>query len=417
MRATTKRGAVIKRRAFAATLASIFLAAALTSCDDIRDILEPDAAEQTPTLKIGVIQPPQFYIGFIRGADMARQEVNAEGGVLGMQVEFIARDNQGADIVPTAEKTIQAAHELIETEGVVAILGPIFSTNSVALGRALTEAGIDIPILPGSSSASVPHSYLHFVLANSNNLYQANVLANFAFTELGIRSVALSLQAGDEYSRVLTEGFVRDFEAVGGEIASVATYEVGATDFEPQIKVLMASEPEAVFLSSFAPEVPLFVKQARAMGYDGQFLGGDGWDDIAGFHSVLEDNSPLNGSYYIANFFPGGDDPTANAFADAFMSAHGIMADSGAAAGYDSMKLLAQAIETAAAGMVGENGETALPNADAILAALLATEDYRGATAISHFDESRLAVKEHVILKIENGMPAFHIAWPDSRID
>ena len=139
----------------------------------------------------------------------------------------------------------------------------------------------------------------------------------------------------------------------------------------------MDSEPEAIFLSSFAPEVPLFVKQARAMGYDGQFIGGDGWDDVAGFYSVLADNSPLNGSYYVANFFPGGDDPTANAFAEAFMNAHGIIADSGAAAGYDSMKLLAQAIENRGSRYGrGENGETALPDADAILAALLATKDY-----------------------------------------
>ena len=416
MNAANRRKFRSLTRILTATFASLFLTAAFSSCDDLRSILDPQKPP-SQTLKIGVIQPPQFYIGFLRGAEMARQEVNAEGGVLGMQVEFIARNNQGADIFPTAEKTIEAAHELIETEGVAAILGPVFSTNSVALGEALTEAGIDIPILPASTSASVPQSHSHFALAGANNLHQANVLANFTLAELGIRSVGISLLEGDEYSRVLTEGFVRDFEAGGGEIASIAAYEVGSTDFEPQIKVLMDSEPEAIFLSSFAPEVPLFVKQARAMGYDGQFIGGDGWDDVAGFYSVLADNSPLNGSYYVANFFPGGDDPTANAFAEAFMSAHGIIADSGAAAGYDSMKLLAQAIETAAADMVGENGATALPDADAILAALLATKDYRGATAISHFDENRLAVKEYIVLTIENGMPAFHRTWPDSRTD
>ena len=409
MTATTKSGAIAKRRTFAAMLASIFLAAALTSCDDIRSILDP--VEPAPTLKIGVIQPPQFFISFHRGAEMARQELNADGGVIGRQVEFILRDNQGSDSFPTAEKTIEAAHELIGTEGVAAILGPIFSTNSVALGKALTEAGVNIPMLPGSTSATVPQSHSHYVLTVSNNLVQANIVANFAMTELNIGSVAVAMQAPDEFSRVFTERFVRDYEALGGTIAASADYEVGATDFSAQIQTLMDSEPEAILLSSFAPEVPLFIEQARAQGYEGQFIGADGWDDFATFYNVLDDNTVMDGSYYTANFFPGSGDPTADAFADAFMSEYGIIADSTAAAGYDAMKLLAQAIETAA------NGGAELPDADAILAALLATEDYRGATEISHFDESRSPVKEYIIMTIENGMPAFHRTWPDSRID
>ena len=402
MTATTKRGAI-------AVLATIFLAAAFTSCDNIQSVLDP--GEPAPTLKIGVIQPPQFFISFLRGAEMARQELNAEGGVIGREVEFILRDNQGSDIFPTAEKTIEAAHELIGTEGVAAILGPIFSTNSVALGKALTEAGVNIPMLPGSTSATVPQSHSHYVLTVSNNLVQANIVANFAMTELGIGSVAIAMQAPDEFSRVFTERFVRDYEAIGGTIAAAAEYEVGATDFSAQIQTLMDSEPEAILLSSFAPEVPLFIAQARAKGYEGQFIGADGWDDFATFYNVLDDNAVMDGSYYTANFFPGSGNPTADAFADAFMNEYGIIADSTAAAGYDAMKLLAQAIETAA------NGGAELPDADAILAALLAVEDYRGATSISHFDESRSPVKEYIIMTIENGMPAFHRTWPDSRID
>ena len=411
MNATTDRKFKSLRRIITATLTSLFLAAAFTSCDDLRSILDPQEPAPVSTLKIGVIQPPQFYSSFARGAEIARMEINAAGGVLGMPVEFVIRDNQGTDIFPTPESTINAAHDLVENENVVAILGPIFSTNSVALGAKLTEAGIDIPILPGATSASVPHSYSHFVLAGANNLHQANVLANFALTELGTRSVGIALMAGDEYTRVTTEGFISDFEAGGGEIVSVATYEVGTTDFGPQIKVLMAGDPEAIFLPSFPPEVPNFIEQAIAMGYTGQFLGADGWDDVAGFYSVLDDNTLMDGSYYIANFFPGSGDPVANAFADAFMAAYNVLSDSSGAAGYDSMRLLAHAIEMAAGEMGGMDGETMTPDADAILAALLDVQNYQGATMISHFDENRLAVKDYNILTIQDGMPAFYKAW------
>ncbi len=411
MSAATDRKFKSLRRIFTAMFASLFLIAALTGCDDLMSVLDP---KPTPgeTLKIGVIQPSQYYSSFARGAEIARMELNAAGGVLGMPVEFVARDNQGTDIFPTTESTIGAAHDLIVNENVAAILGPIFSTNSVALGAVLTDSGIDIPILPAATSASVPHSYSHFVLAGANNLHQANALANFALTDLGIRSVGIALLAGDEYTRVTTEGFTSDFEAGGGEIVAAASYDSGTADFTAQINAVLAGEPEAIFLPSFPPEVPLFLEQARAMGYEGVFIGADGWDDVAAFYSVLDDNSLMDGSYYIANFFPGGDDPVANAFADAFMNAYNVLSDSSGAAGYDSMKLLAHAIETAAGGMDGDS-KIALPDADAILAALVDVQDYRGATAISHFDENRLAVKDYIILTIQDGMPAFHKAWTD----
>ena len=140
-----------KMRTLIATFSTLFLAAALTSCDDLRSILDPDMGKTpAPTLKIGVIQPSQYYIGFLHAAELARQEINANGGVLGRQVEFVAcATTKDRDIFPTPEKTIEAAHDLIANEGVAAILGPIFSTNSIAMGNALTEAGLAVPVAPG----------------------------------------------------------------------------------------------------------------------------------------------------------------------------------------------------------------------------------------------------------------------------
>ena len=339
-----------KMRTLIATFSSLFLAAALTSCDELRSILDPDmGTPPAPTLKIGVIQPSQYYISFLHGAELARKEINASGGVLGRQIVFVARDNQGSSLFPMPDQTIEAARDLIVNEGVAAILGPSFSTNSIAMGNALTEEGLAVPVLPAATSPSVTQSHSHFVLASSNNLLHANVLARFAATELGIETVGISPQAMDVYSEVVTRAFVEDFRRVGGQVSSIATYEVGTRDLFAQIQVLMSADPDAIFLPSFAPEVPLFMQQARAAGYGGVFIGVDGWDDVVQFYSTLEDNAPLNGSYYTTNYFPGGDDPTANAdaFGAAYMSAYGVIADGTSANGYDSMMLLAEAIEAA----------------------------------------------------------------------
>ncbi len=424
-----------KMRTLIATISSLFLAAALTSCDDIGNILDPTT--DAPALKIGVIQPSQYYISFFQGAELARQEINAGGGILGRKIEFVARDNQGTNIWPTPDKTIEAAHDLINNEGVAAILGPIFSTNSIALGNALTEAGVATPMLPAATSPVVTQTHSHFVLTAANNHLHATALANFAASELGVGTVGISLQAGDAYSEVVTRAFVDATRGAGGSVGSIASYEVGSRDFTAQIQVLMDDNPDAIFLPSFAPEVPHFIQQARAAGYEGLFIGADGWDDAAQFYGTLDDNSALNGSYYTTNYFPGGDDPMANDFAAAYMSAYGIIADGIAANGYDAMRLLAEAIETAGGGgtpegdgdgaddpVVGEPGDGSdgngvdlptvsveVPGADAILDALVAIQGYRGATAISHFDEHRMAVKDLVVLKIANGMPMFHSIW------
>ena len=107
----------------------------LSGCERVNQMIQPDAGI-TPTempLKIGVIQSSHSYTTFSQGAETARVQINEKGGVLGMQVEFITRDNQPvAGEIPTAEASISAASELIEMENVFALLGPVRSTMAVA---------------------------------------------------------------------------------------------------------------------------------------------------------------------------------------------------------------------------------------------------------------------------------------------
>ena len=93
------------------------------------------------TLKIGVIQPEYSYTTFSQGAETARVQINESGGVLGMQVEFISRNNQlVASEPPTSAASIDAANELIEMENVFALLGPIRSTMAIEVGPIAQQA-------------------------------------------------------------------------------------------------------------------------------------------------------------------------------------------------------------------------------------------------------------------------------------
>ena len=108
-------------------LLSALLSIYLLGCERISQIVQPDETitSTETTLKIGVIQPSNTFTTFSQGAETARAQINEKGGVLGMQIEFISRNNQPvATEPPTPEASISAAKELIEMENVFALSAP-----------------------------------------------------------------------------------------------------------------------------------------------------------------------------------------------------------------------------------------------------------------------------------------------------
>ena len=322
---------------------------------------------------------------------------------LGRQAEFIERDNLGTDPYPTAASTINAARDLIINEGVIAIVGPIFSTNSIALGQALTQSGGTTPFIPASTSPVVTQNYSHVALISANAQLHATILSDFARKELKAETASIIAQEADAVSQALTAAFTQAFEADGGTVASSETYLIETVDFSANLETLLAGGSDVCFLTSFPPEVPLIIGQARAAGYEGVFIGPNGWDVPGAFYTVLDDNSALDDSYFTIDFLPSAT-PEAQQFADAYEAFYGQPVDSLAGNGFDAMSVLAQAMETAGADGAELTG-------DAIMEALKAIRGYQGATYISHFDENRLAVKDLVIMKIQDSASAFHALW------
>ena len=384
--------------------------ALLSGCEKIQDmgmaeeIMTPTDTETMPTLKVGLIHPQPNYTSFGKGADLARGEINQSGGVLGMQVEFIYREE-------VTETVVQSATELSEDEKVVALLGPLFSSHAVKVGPIAT-----IPVLLGATGANVTETGDFLFLVASSNALQAKLMAQFAVNELGAKSAAMIWQNEDVYSIGFVEAFEANFreltltkpasesdlqttiadlvqQAEEGGIVAKETYEQGDTMFDAQLTAIKDANPDVLFLASFAPEVPLIMKQAREMGIESVFIGSDGWDDPLMFANT--DAIPhLDNSYYCTNF-----DPDVTEFISAYETMFGISADGIAASGYDAMKILAIAIEAA--------GST---DPMAIREAIAAITDYEGATIISHFDANRHPEKSVGVFQIVGGQVMPYIA-------
>ena len=246
--------------------AAIAIAAALIGCGDISQFLEPD--DKVEPIRIGVIQPSGYFPDVLRGAELARNLLNESGGVLGRPIQFVIKDNQGDDPFPTPARTIQVGKELIN-EGVFAVLGPIFSTNSYAFGEAVR----DNPILTLASSSSpvVTEANPYMFIVVATNTLEAQAVADFAKEELGVDNISVLFQKDDLFSIIASEAFAESYEAAGGAVLYESQYEVGSQEFGGMLTAALADNPGALFLPSFAPEVPRLMRQARAMGFQGRF--------------------------------------------------------------------------------------------------------------------------------------------------
>ena len=333
----------------------------LPGCERIRDMGVTDEMiappDTMPTLKVGVIRHSD-YIDFAQGAELARQQINAAGGVLGRQLEFVVK-------VETTDTVAQTAIDFAEMGDVVGIIGPLFSSHAVKVGPVAT-----IPVLAGATGKDVTETGDFIFIVGASNGLQAELMANFAVDALGAKTAGIIWQNQDVYSGGFVEEFSANFMTLGGSVVAKEVYEPGDTMFDAQLERIKAVTPDVLFLASFPPEVPLIMEQARAMGITSTFIGSDGWD-VAPFHTMIMDKSLLTDSYYCSNFHRTQAVEFVSAFEAMFpeTSAGGV-----AAGGYDAVRLLAQGIQ---------NAQSTDPVAvrDAI-ANIMA---YEGATIISHF--------------------------------
>ena len=380
----------MKTKIFLSLIAILVIS--LSGCERVQQVVTPDAStpDAATTIKIGVIQPSGLAPNFTRGAELARSQINDSGGLLGMPVEFVIMDNQGNREFPDAAESVRIAKALIQEEGVVAILGPLLSTNSMQVGPVVTE--LRRPIITGSSGEKVTSTGEFVFITVAPSSVQGATTAQFALdpVELNAKTAATIRQAGDVYSNAVADAFEANFQKLGGTLVASEIYQHGDRDFAAQLEKIKAAAPDVLLIAGFSPEIPLLALQARNMGINATFIGTNGWDEPDKLLGTLDDNTPLEGSYFTRGFNV--ESPSAAPFVEAYAAMFMEPPDGPSAWGYDAMALLALAIK---------NAGTLEP--DAVRDALANTTNYQGASAISRFDDNRHPIKSLELYTIRNG--------------
>jgi len=218
----------------------------------------------------------------LRGAQLAVDVLNEQGGILGRPVELLNMDGQ-SDPVTVGN----VAKQMID-QGAVAIIAPSDFDFGGPASREAQNAGL-VGLSPCASSPLYGSAALgdkQFTMSMWNTTMGA-ATAEYAWDQ-GYRSVYVITDDFIDYTKSLSRYFIVRFEELGGEVILEDTYTQGQADVSAQLARIKAlpEQPDFIYVSSYMPDLALIIRTLRESGIDVPIYGGDSYDDPGLFEAL-----------------------------------------------------------------------------------------------------------------------------------
>ena len=339
---------MMKKKLFLSLLLAASMSLSLAACGGTSGSEESgggDSGSDDPIV-IGTISPntgslAAYGTGIITGVELAVEEINAAGGILGRQVEVITTDDQGD---PT--ECLNAFNSLV-AEGVGLIIGSATSGCTSAITEAANEEEICL-LAPTATADSVTTEDDYIFRACYADSFQGAIAAAYA-KKAGYTKVGVVYCAADVYSKGLYDSFSAACEGYGVEVAAVeSTASLDVQDYTNQFAAMANAGMELVYAPFYYDVVgPYVIPQARAAGYTGIIMGADGYDTTPDYVVEGADLSAFNNVYWTNHYYPGDTSEIVQSFVTAYEDKFGSTPSAFAATGYDCMYMYKAAIEAA----------------------------------------------------------------------
>ena len=317
------------------------------------------------------------------GVQMAVEEINAAGGVLGKKIDLTVEDN-----MTKQGETTTIARKLISQDHVVAIIGEVASSKTLEAAPIAQAAKIPL-IATAATNPKVTQTGDYVFRVCFTDDFQAVVIARFVLEKLKQKKIAFMTDVKQDYSVGLTN-IAKDYLAKnGGNIVKEQSYSSGDKDFRAQLTDIKSANPDVIIITGYYPEASLIAKQARQFGIKATLVGGDGWD---GSSLIPVGGKAIEGAYFSNHFSTEDKSPLVQDFVKKYKQKYNAVPDAFAALGYDATKLLADAIKRA--------GST---DPEKIRAAIQDTKEFPGVSGKITIGTDRNAVKSAVIVTIKDG--------------
>jgi len=336
-------------------------------------------------IKFGVIGPltgeySQYGVAVENGAKMAAAEINAAGGVLGKDLEIVAYDSKGDPV-----EGVQAYNRLVDQDEIDALIGGTFSGVTLAVKELAITDGLPV-LSPTATNPDVTLNADNVFRACYTDSYQGSVAAVFAAENLGSTKAAVLYNRDDAYSEGLATAFGDEYDA---RSLDYDEFEFGKDDddYSALLSNIKAGGYDVVFLPAYIAEVGKVLTQAKSLGLDVPFVGGDGWDGIeADYADVAE-------GFYFANHYAKTDTASVvQDFVSNYEEEYGEAPNALAALAYDAVYAMAEAMENA--------GTT---DSAAVVAALQSLDYQDAVTGSISFDANGDPIKSVTIIKLVDG--------------
>lgn len=325
-----------------------------------------------------------YGIAVQQGVDLYVKEINEAGGVLGEQVRVDWQDDKG-DVSESVN-----AYELLFSNGVSAILGPVTSMPALSVAELVGEDGIPMMVASATNYDVTSPRQGNIFRVCMLDPFQGEVMATMAKDSLGAQNVAVLYDNADDYSSGIAEAFVAKSEELGMTVVANEKCTADDIDFKAQLTTIAAASPDAVLVPMYYGPLALIARQAREVGLEVPLLGCDGWDGVL---TQVEDTSILEGYYFVNHYSPSDTSEKVVNFLAAYEAEYGVVPNAFGALGYDAIAVVLGGIEAA-----GDAKDW-----QAVNAAIQAT-NYDGVTGVGmQFDDHGDPTKAGVVNVIQNG--------------
>ncbi|MDR6953235.1 branched-chain amino acid transport system substrate-binding protein [Ancylobacter sp. 3268] len=292
---------------------------------------------------IGVSLPmtgPKALVGrnFKQGVELAVDEINAAGGVLGKPLKVVFEDDQGDN----TNGAINAVNKIMQVHQTPVMIGPHYSVTQMATQNVYCNG--KVVSVTGATGVPVTNSGCNFVIrTRSNDNVQAKALIDYAQKELKAGEKIAVFYANDDFGKSGQARVVAQMAALGLKPVAVESHNPNDKDYSAQLAKLQKAGAELVILWAHDTDAALIVKQAKQFGLPFQFAG-----------AVLSEEAFLKlagrsaeGAMSASYFVPTDPNPAVQAFVKKYEERFKMAPDVWSATYYDATILAAKAINAA----------------------------------------------------------------------
>lgn len=320
----------------------LFLAVISSGCltnQETYDQRQDIASGNGEKLKIGVAWPLSTSSTYLyEGVQLAAEEINRDGGVMGREIILVKGDDQG-----DVNQGLKVAEKFASDPEIMAVIGhkDSYITNTVGL---VYETGRLLFFSPKSTNPKISQKGYEYFFRNVPTDEEIGTRLARVAQEKGYQDIMITY-ADNLYGLGLANAFEKEADELGLEVVNRYSFNTGdRREFRYIIEDWDLFDFDAVLYAGTLPAGGLFLKELREQDYQQLVLGGNGLDSP----ELLElAGKSAEGVLFCTEFNQESQESEVKGFIDNFQTEYGFTPDTSAALGYDALQVIVTAMERA----------------------------------------------------------------------